>query len=130
MAERSATAQWSGTLTEGNGTVSSGTEVLSAQKVTWAARTEDPAGMTSPEELIAAAHASCYAMAFSNVLAENGTPANSLDVTAKVGFGPKEGGGMMVTHSKLSVKGSVPDLDAETFSKLAEEGEKGCPVSN
>lgn len=130
MAERTATAHWSGTLFEGSGTVSSGTGVLSDQQVTWAARTEDPAGMTSPEELIAAAHASCYAMAFSNVLAENGTPADSLEVTANVGFGPKEGGGMMVTHSKLNVNGSVPGLDAETFSKLAEEGEKGCPVSN
>jgi osmotically inducible protein OsmC len=130
MAERNATAKWSGTLFEGKGTVSTGTGVLSNQNVTWAARTEDPEGMTSPEELIAAAHSSCYAMAFSNVLAENGTPAESLEVTANVGFGPKPGGGMMVTHSKLTVKGSVPGVDAATFDKLAKEGEAGCPVSN
>ncbi|CAN5704084.1 OsmC family peroxiredoxin [soil metagenome] len=130
MAERTATARWSGTLFEGSGTVSAGTGVLSDQKVTWAARTEEPEGMTSPEELIAAAHASCYAMAFSNVLAENGTPPESLEVTAKVGFGPKEGGGMKVTHSRLSVKGAVPGIDAGAFSKLAKEGEQGCPVSN
>jgi osmotically inducible protein OsmC len=130
MAERTATAIWSGNLTEGSGTVSSGTGVLSDQKVTWAARTEDPAGMTSPEELIAAAHASCYAMAFSNVLNGNGTPPERLEVTAKVGFGPKPEGGMKVTYSKLSVKGRLPGLDAEAFQRLAREGEAGCPVSN
>jgi osmotically inducible protein OsmC len=130
MAERTATAIWSGNLTEGSGTVSSGTGVLSDQKVTWAARTEDPAAMTSPEELIAAAHASCYAMAFSNVLNGNGTPPERLEVTAKVGFGPKPEGGMKVTYSKLSVKGRLPGLDAEAFQRLAREGEAGCPVSN
>ena len=130
MAERTATAVWSGSLTGGSGTVSSGTGVISEQKVTWAARTEDPAGMTSPEELIAAAHASCYAMAFSNVLNGNGTPPERLEVTATVGFGPKQGGGMKVTHSNLKVVGKVPGLSADEFSKLAAEGEAGCPVSN
>jgi osmotically inducible protein OsmC len=130
MAERTATAQWNGALLDGEGIVSTGTGVLSNQRVTWAARTEDPAGMTSPEELTAAAHAACYAMAFSHVLAENGTPAESLDVTASVGFGPKPGGGMMVTYSKLTVKGTVPGMDAATFDKLAIDGEAGCPISN
>lgn len=129
MAERTANAVWSGTLFEGSGTVNTGTGILKDQKVTWAARTEDPAGMTSPEELIAAAHASCYAMAFSNVLASNGTPAEKLDVTATVGFGPK-GDGMGVTHSNLKVVGTVPGLSAEDFQRLAKEGEAGCPVSN
>jgi lipoyl-dependent peroxiredoxin len=130
MAERTATAIWNGTLFEGSGTVTSGTGVLQDQKVTWTARTEDPAGMTSPEELIAAAHSSCYAMALSNVLAENGTPAERLEISSTVGFGPNPAGGMKVTHSALTVNGSVPGIDQETFSRLAKEGEQGCPVSN
>ncbi len=130
MVERTAVANWSGTLTEGKGDVSSGTGVLSSQPVTWAARTGEPEGMTSPEELIAAAHASCYAMAFSYVLQNNNTPADSLEVTAAVGFGPKEGGGMEVKHSKLKVVGKVPGLDAAQFADLAAQGEAGCPVSN
>jgi lipoyl-dependent peroxiredoxin len=130
MAERTATAIWNGTLFEGSGTVTSGTGVLQDQKVTWAARTEDPAGMTSPEELIAAAHSACYAMALSNVLAENGTPAERLEISSTVGFGPNPAGGMKVTHSALKVNGSVPGIDQEAFSRLAREGEQGCPVSN
>ncbi len=130
MTERHATATWHGGLTEGKGTVTSGTGVLTDQNVTWAARTEDPVGMTSPEELIAAAHATCYAMAFSYVLQNNGTPPEELEVTSAVGFGPKPSGGMQVTHSKLTVRGKVPGLDAEAFSKLAVEGEQSCPVSN
>jgi len=130
MVERTATATWSGTLTEGNGSVSSGTGVFSDQAVTWAARTAEPEGMTSPEELIAAAHATCYAMAFSYVLQNNGTPAEKLDVTATVGFGPKDGGGMEVKHSNLKVVGTVPGVSADDFSKLAAEGEAGCPISN
>jgi len=130
MAERSATAIWKGNLSEGSGKIKSATGVISDQKVTWAARTEDPAGMTSPEELIAAAHAACYAMAFSNVLNSNGTPPDQLEVTAKVGFGPNPEGGMKVTYSKLSVKGKSPGVDAATFERLAAEGEQGCPVSN
>ena len=86
--------------------------------------------MTVPEELIAAAHASCYAMAFSHVLTGNGTPPNKLEVTAKVGFAPKTGGGMKITHSKLKVVGSVPGLTADQFAELAVQGEEGCPVSN
>lgn len=129
MAERTAVTKWSGTLFEGKGVVSTGTGVLTNQPVTWAARTEEPEGMTSPEELIAAAHASCYSMALSNVLASNNTPAESLEVTATVGFGPKEGGGMEVQHSRLRVVGKVPGLNADQFAKLAVEGEAGCPVS-
>ena len=130
MVERTATVNWTGNLFQGKGNVTSGTGVLSSQPVTWAARTAEPEGMTSPEELIAAAHASCYAMAFSNVLDGNGTPPESLDVTATVGFGPKDGGGMEVKHSKLQVVGKVPGLSADDFSRLAAEGELGCPVSN
>jgi len=130
VAERTASATWQGTLIEGSGTVSMGTGVISDQPITWAARTGDSDGMTSPEELVAAAHAACYAMAFSNVLAGNGTPAESLDVTAAVGFAPKAGGGMEVPYSKLTVVGKVPGLTSEQFAQLALEGEAGCPISN
>ncbi|MGE3797549.1 MAG: OsmC family peroxiredoxin [Thermomicrobiales bacterium] len=131
MVERTAVAAWQGTLFEGKGTVSTGTTgVLKDQPVTWAARTAEPEGMTSPEELIAAAHAACYAMALSNVLAQNETPAETLEISATVGFGPKTGGGMEVKHSRLKVVGTVPGLNAQQFSELASKGESGCPVSN
>jgi lipoyl-dependent peroxiredoxin len=130
MAERQATAVWNGDLIHGSGEISSGTGVLSNQPVTWAARTEDPQGMTSPEELIAAAHASCYAMALSHTLATDGHAPTSLEVTAKVGFGPNPDGGMKVTYSHLSVHGKVPGLDQAGFADEAKKGEQGCPVSN
>jgi osmotically inducible protein OsmC len=130
MAEREATAVWEGDLIGGQGTVSAGSGVLVDSPVTWKARTEDAEGKTSPEEMIAVAHAACYAMAFSHTLASNGTPPERLEVTAKVGFGPKPGGGMMVTHSNLSVKGRVPGLDQAGFAEQAAKGEQGCPISN
>jgi osmotically inducible protein OsmC len=130
MTERQATATWEGDLQSGNGTVSTGTGVLTDQPVTWKARTEDPDGLTSPEELIAAAHAACYAMAFAHTLSTDGHQPQSLNVTAKVGFGPKPGGGMMVTYSRLSVRGKVPGLDQAGFEEEAKKGEQGCPISN
>jgi osmotically inducible protein OsmC len=130
MTERQATAVWEGDVISGSGTVSTGTGVLTDQPVTWKARTEDPGGLTSPEELIAAAHATCYAMALSGTLAADGHAPQSVNVTAKVGFGPKPGGGMMVTYSRLSVRGKVPGIDQATFEEEAKKGEQGCPVSN
>ncbi len=130
MTERTATATWSGTLFEGSGSFEVGSGAFGKQDVTWARRAGEPEGHTSPEELIAAAHASCYAMAFSNALAENGTPAKELDVTAKVGFGPKDGGGVEVKYSKLTVKGKVDGVDQAQFAELAKAGEAGCPISN
>jgi lipoyl-dependent peroxiredoxin len=131
MADRRAEATWAGTLTEGSGTldlVSSG--VASALPITWASRTEKPDGRTSPEELLAAAHASCYAMAFSATLGRGGTPPESLHVTAVVSLNPKEGGGVEVTDSALTVRGTVPGLDQAGFQEAAETGEQGCPISN
>jgi osmotically inducible protein OsmC len=130
MAERSSTTIWEGGLTDGSGTFTVGSGAFGPQDVSWARRTEDAEGVTSPEELIAAAHAACYAMAFSYTLQNNGTPPQRLEVTSKVGFGPKEGGGMQVTYSKLSVKGKVDGLTADQFADLAKQGEAGCPVSN
>ena len=129
MAERSSTASWSGSLFEGSGSFTVGSGAFGPQDVSWARRTEEPEGATSPEELIAAAHASCYAMAFSNALAENGTPPQKLEVTAKVGFGAKDGG-VAVLYSKLSVKGKVDGVTQDKFAELAKAGEAGCPVSN
>ncbi|MGH2562607.1 MAG: OsmC family peroxiredoxin [Thermomicrobiales bacterium] len=128
--ERSATAVWDGDLLNGSGVVNTGTGVITDQPVSWAARTEDPGGKTSPEELMAVAHAACYAMAFSHVLGTAGNPPERLEVTAKVGFGPKDGGGMEVKYSNLSVSGRVPGLDQGGFEEAAKQGEAGCPISN
>ena len=103
--ERRARAVWEGTLLEGQGHLSTeSTPVLSEQPVTWASRTEDPGGRTSPEELLAAAHAGCYAMALSAALADKGTPAERLDVTATCAF-DKVGEGWGVTAMDLHVRG-------------------------
>ena len=131
MADRRAETEWAGNLTEGSGTldlVSSG--AAASLPVTWASRVESPDGRTSPEELVAAAHSSCYAMAFSNSLTTDGTPPQRLHVTAVVSLNPKEGGGVEVTDSALTVTGVVPGLDQAGFQAAAEKGEKGCPISN
>jgi lipoyl-dependent peroxiredoxin len=132
MVEKTANAVWHGTLTEGSGTFSlADSGAITDAPVSWASRTGDANGKTSPEELIAAAHASCYAMAFTFALQNAGTPHEELHVTAHVGFGPKEGGGgMEVKHSRLKVTGKVPGMSPEQFAQAATEAEKGCPVSN
>jgi osmotically inducible protein OsmC len=94
-------------------------------QVSWDARAEDHGGLTSPEELIAAAHSACYSMAFSNGLAKNETPPTSLDVTATATFVPGEG----ITTMKLQVVGAVDGITAEQFQELAEVAKDGCPVS-
>jgi osmotically inducible protein OsmC len=130
-ATRTARAHWEGTLLEGQGTVSTATSDLFADApVTWKARTEESEGLTSPEELLAAAHAACYAMAFSGVLARAGTPATSLEVQATATFAPKEGGGWHVQSMQLDVRGEVPGIDQARFEEAAREGEAGCPISN
>ena len=130
MVEKSATAKWNGNLTEGSGTFSVDSGVITESAVSWAARTNEAKGQTSPEELIAAAHASCYAMAFSNYLTTNHSAPESLEVTSSVGFGDNPAGGKMVTHSKLTVKGKVPGMDEAAFKDAATKAEAQCPVSN
>jgi lipoyl-dependent peroxiredoxin len=127
--ESKATAVWEGDLVHGAGRVAPASGAFAEQPVTWASRTTRSAGKTSPEELIAAAHASCYAMAFSNTLAQKGTPPTRLEVSAVVSLALSDAGAK-ISAVALSVKGSVPGLDAATFAKIAEEAEKGCPVSN
>ena len=129
--ERTAEVTWSGDLASGRGTVTNVTSgAFSNLPVSWPARTEAPGGKTSPEELIAAAHAACYAMAFSHALAGAGHAPERLNVSATVVFSPKDGGGFYVSDSRLAVRGRVPGLDHARFAELARQGEQGCPVSN
>ncbi|MGW5772385.1 OsmC family protein [Streptomyces longwoodensis] len=123
---RSAHTVWEGDLLEGNGVVtfdSSG--AIGEQPVTWASRAQDANGKTSPEELIAAAHSSCFSMAFSNMLTKAGTPPTRLVTSADVTFQPGEG----ITGIHLTVEGTVPGIDGDTFASVAEEAKTGCPVS-
>lgn len=129
-AERQARVQWQGTLQEGSGELDFASSGVGKYPVTWASRIHEPAGRTSPEELLAASHAACYAMAFSATLGGSGSPPERLDVTATVSLDPKEGGGFQVTSSALEVRGVVPGLDQQGFQNLAEQAEKGCPISN
>ena len=126
---RSAEVTWSGNLVSGSGTldyVSSG--AISRLPVSWAARTEAHNGRTSPEEFLAAAHASCFAMAFSSGLTKAGTPPQQLKVTAKVTFDQGEAG-WSVKSSELVVRGIVPGATADSFRDAAEAAKDGCPIS-
>lgn len=128
-ATRTSTVTWNGTLAEGSGTVSAGTsELFTDLPVSWASRTEGPDGRTSPEELLAAAHASCFAMALSGALARGGTPPDHLHVSSTVTF-DKVGEQWTVTRSQLEVVGVVPGMDAAAFDAAAETAKDGCPVS-
>jgi osmotically inducible protein OsmC len=128
-AVRKARAVWNGDLAKGSGEVSSVTSgKFSALPVSWGARTEAPQGKTSPEELLAAAHASCFAMALSAGLAKAGSPPKRLDVTSTVTF-DKVGEDWTVVSSELEVKGEVPGIDAAAFAKAAEGAKDGCPIS-
>jgi lipoyl-dependent peroxiredoxin len=130
MAEvRTANVVWNGDLVNGSGMityVSSG--VFSRLPITWASRTSAHEGRTSPEELLAAAHAACFSMAFSSRLAKNGTPADSLDVRAEVAFEQVDGG-WKVASSTIKVTGRVPGIDAATFDRLADDAKENCPIS-
>jgi lipoyl-dependent peroxiredoxin len=126
-----AQAVWEGDLMSGKGRVSSRTSgVLRDAGLSWKSRTEEAGGNTTPEELLAAAHASCFAMALSHGLAQAGKPPQKLDVTATVTFGPKQGGGgFSVQESALEVRGTVKGMDAAAFQKAAEAAKDGCPIS-
>ena len=127
-ADRSASVKWQGDLMSGSGTfdlASSG--AMTGAGVSFATRTEDPNGETSPEELVAAAQASCYAMALSNTLAEGGNAPESLEVDAKCTL---DMGSLKVTTVTLDVRGQVPGLDEEGFQSAAEQAEQTCPISN
>ena len=125
--DRRADVTWNGSLTDGSGTITKTTSgAIGEQPVSWAARAEDAtAGKTSPEELIAAAHAACFSMALSAGLAKAGTPPDELATSATVTFQPGEG----ITKIALTVEGTVPGLEEDAFRQAAEGAKANCPVS-
>jgi lipoyl-dependent peroxiredoxin len=114
----------------GAGRTSGGSGTFRDAGLSWKARTEGAASTTTPEELLAAAHASCFSMALSHGLAQGGHPPTRLQTTCVVEFGPKRGGGFEVRSSSLEVKGWVSGIDQAGFQKAAEEAKDGCPVSS
>ena len=120
-----ATTVWEGSLTKGRGETSVASGAIPEVEVTWTARTERTPGTTSPEELLAAAHAACFSMAFSNGLAKAGHTVEELNTTAEVEFVPGTG----ITSSTLTVRGRVTGIDDAEFQELAEAAKEGCPVS-
>ena len=122
---RRSTTNWAGSLLEGSGQVTLESSGLGTFDVNWPSRSEEPNGRTSPEELIAAAHSSCYSMAFSNALAKAGNAPEKLVVSAAVTFQPGEG----ITGIHLTVVGTVPGIDEADFLRMADEAKVGCPVS-
>jgi lipoyl-dependent peroxiredoxin len=125
-ADRTAHVTWSGSLLEGSGTIESvGSGAFASLDVTWASRTEASDGRTSPEELIAAAHAACFSMALSHALAQGGTAPERLETSATVTFVPGTG----ITKSAITVRGTVPGMDEAAFLEAAQGALENCPVS-
>jgi osmotically inducible protein OsmC len=126
-ARSKAKAVWEGDLAHGGGRVAPDSGAFDEQEVTWASRTARSAGKTSPEELIAAAHAACFAMAFSHGLAQAGHTAERVEVSAEVTFDTDEG--PKITTSELTVNARVPGIDEAQFQEIADGAKDGCPVS-
>jgi osmotically inducible protein OsmC len=125
-----AQAHWEGGLTDGNGRITgSSSGQLAEVPMTWNARTGGDDSLTSPEELLAAAHAACFSMALAYELQGRNAAPRSLDVSAAVGFDPKVGGGFGVSFSELTVKGDVPGISAEDFAEAVQQASEGCPIS-
>ena len=122
---RKSSAIWNGNLLDGNGTVSLLSSGVGTFNVSWPARSQEPNGQTSPEELLGAAHATCFSMALSNGLTKSGTPPTQLRTSAEVDFLPGTG----ITEIRLTVSGDVPNLDADGFKAAAETAKINCPVS-
>lgn len=128
IAVRTAQTVWEGSLASGSGEVTGATDALGTLPVTWAARTEQPGGKTSPEELAAAAHSSCFSMALALVLGEHKATPTKLTVEAAVTLDEKDGVPTVVT-SAITVNGEVPEMDAATFQKIVDEAAAVCPIS-
>ena len=128
--KRHAIANWSGALADGKGTLDTQSGALSGHGYSFKARFEDESGKsgTNPEELLAASHAGCFAMALSHALAENGTPADNLEARAVVTVEQVEGG-FEVKSSALTLNGKVPGIDEAKFQELANGAKEGCPIS-
>jgi lipoyl-dependent peroxiredoxin len=130
MPTRTARTGWTGTLEQGSGQVELTSSKLATFEVSFPRRAADNAdGYTSPEELIAAAHSSCYAMALSGAIAAAGGTPQALDIQADVSLGPDPAGGFRLTGIKLTVRGEVDGLSAEQFAEAAQTAKVGCPVS-
>jgi len=130
MPTRTARTAWTGGIQDGTGRVELTSSGLATYDVSFPRRTaEDADGTTSPEELIAAAHSSCYAMALSGILGRAGGSSISLDVRADVSIGPDPAGGLHLTHVALTVRGRVDGMDAAAFEEAANDAKTGCPVS-
>ncbi|MHB8395165.1 MAG: OsmC family peroxiredoxin [Candidatus Dormibacteria bacterium] len=130
MAVRTAHVAWNGTLEQGSGQVELTSSKLATYEVSFPRRTADDAeGVTSPEELIAAAHAACYAMQLSAMVAKEGATPGSLDVTAAVSLGPDPAGGLAITGIRLTVIGKLDGLNDVDFERVAQAAKAGCPVS-
>jgi lipoyl-dependent peroxiredoxin len=124
--DRTASVTWRGALLDGAGTIESvGSGAFGPLDVSWTARAEEPGGMTSPEELIAAAWASCYSMALSHALAQGETPPERLETSATLTFQPGEG----IVKGHIAVRATVPGVDAASFASHAEDAKANCPVS-
>jgi osmotically inducible protein OsmC len=128
MAERTASTEWDGDLAHGNGSVAVSSGAFEPFPVTWASRTERSDGKTSPEELIAAAHSSCFSMALAHGLTEAGHPPEHLGVSSKVTLDQRDGA-PTVTTSELTVTGRVPGIDQAAFEQAAADAGKNCPIS-
>jgi lipoyl-dependent peroxiredoxin len=128
MAERSATTAWEGDLPKGSGVLNGASGALKDLSVTWASRTQRSDGKTSPEELIAAAHSSCFSMALANELSQGGNDPEHLEVTAKVTLDQQDGA-PTVTSSELTVTGRVPGIDQSAFEQAAATAGQNCPIS-
>lgn len=128
IAVRTASTSWSGNLASGNGTVTGKSGALDALPVTWAARTEEPGGKTSPEELAAAAHSSCYSMALAATLAGHKITPNELNVSSVVTLDEVDGKPTIVS-SDLTVNATIPTIDEATFNDIIEEASALCPIS-
>lgn len=130
MATRTARTAWNGTLSEGSGQVELLSSGVGTYDVSWPARTADEAaGVTSPEELVAAAHSSCFSMAFANELSTAGATPEQIEVTADVTLGPDPAGGVRITRSALTVRGFASGIDEAGFKAAAEAAKTGCPIS-
>lgn len=128
IADRTARTDWEGNLARGKGTITPDTGAFEPLAVTWASRTEAPGGKTSPEELLAAAHSSCFAMAFNAVLAEQGTAADRTSVSATVTLDEVDGK-PTITTSRISLRASAPGLDEQKFREAVDQAAALCPVS-
>lgn len=128
--QRNAHVTWQGALTTGSGTLTTGSGALKDLNLSWSARTEGAAGKTNPEELLAAAHAECYAMSAAHALSQAGHTPDELTVEAVCSLDRKPEGGFKISAMDLHLSGRVPGLSQDEFARIAAEAEKNCPISN